>query len=191
GRRGQSHRMLQVKEIGTVTQRMQLSGHCSHDRDDQTILELRINRPQTFQKEHHSSHIRSRVRRRATGCKLLSARVCAWRIRFLTVSNASRKKYGIRNACKSGSVTLPPCVCHGSRSPKEPRELMSINRGILYRCAKDTIPLMAARKPWFCISMADLTPAKCAPAEMPTASSSFASRTRIISGSSSANRMRC
>src|SRR6202050_372735 len=68
---------------------------------------------------------------------------------------------------------------------------MSINRGILYRCAKETIPLMDARKPWFCISMADLTPAKCAPAEMPTPSSSFARRTRIISGSSSAMRMRC
>ena len=67
---------------------------------------------------------------------------------------------------------------------------MSINRGILYRCAKETMPLIDARKPWFCISIADLTPAKCAPAETPTPSSSFASRTRITSGSSSAKRMR-
>src|SRR6516165_9664948 len=39
--------------------------------------------------------------------------------------------------------------------------------------------------------MADRTPARCAPAEIPTPSSSFASRTRIISGSSSAMRIMC
>src|SRR5215831_8784341 len=50
---------------------------------------------------------------------------------------------------------------------------------------------MLARKPWFCISMADFTPAKCAPAEMPTPSSSLARRTRIICGSSSAMRIKC
>src|ERR1043166_7903233 len=50
---------------------------------------------------------------------------------------------------------------------------------------------MLARNPWFCMSMADFTPAKCAPAEMPTPSSSLARRTRIICGSSSAMRIRC
>src|SRR3954466_13001826 len=52
------------------------------------------------------------------------------------------------------------------------------------------MPLMLARKPWFCISIADGTPAKCAPAETPTPSSSFARRTIIISGPSSAIRIR-
>ena len=52
------------------------------------------------------------------------------------------------------------------------------------------MPLTEARKPWFCISIADRTPARCAPAEMPTPSSSFARRTSVISASSSAIRMR-
>src|ERR1700689_5221297 len=160
--------MLQVKEIRAVTQRVQLGRDCSHDRDDQRVFELRINGPKTIEAEHHSSHMRSRVKRSATGCKLLSARVCACSIRFLTVSAESRNECGIPSARKTGSVALPPCVCHGSRSPKDPREPISIKRGILYRCANDTIPLMDARKPWFCISIADLTPAKYAPAEMPT-----------------------
>ena len=51
--------------------------------------------------------------------------------------------------------------------------------------------LIAARKPWFCISSAELTPARCAPAEMPTASSSLAMRISVVFGSSSAMRMRC
>src|SRR6267142_6336561 len=63
---------------------------------------------------------------------------------------------------------------------------MSISKGILYRNARDTIGLIAARKPWFCISNADRTPARCAPAEMPMASSSRVSRTRVVSGSASA-----
>src|SRR5262249_30135277 len=57
--------------------------------------------------------------------------------------------------------------------------------------AHETMPLIAARKPWFCMSIADFTPARCAPAEMPTPSSSLASRTSVISGSSSAMRIRC
>ena len=44
------------------------------------------------------------------------------------------------------------------------------------------MPLIEARKPWFCISIADFTPARCAPIEMPTPSSSFASRTSVIVG---------
>src|SRR3989475_718919 len=61
-----------------------------------------------------------------------------------------------------------------------------VSFGQLYK-----IPFTAARNPWFCISMADFTPAKCAPAEMPTPSSSFARRTRIIPASSSASRIKC
>ena len=52
------------------------------------------------------------------------------------------------------------------------------------------MPFTEARKPWFCISMAERTPARCAPVETPTPSSSLASRTRVISGSSSAIRIR-
>src|SRR6266850_4415527 len=63
---------------------------------------------------------------------------------------------------------------------------MSINKGILYRNARDTIGLIAARNPWFCISNADRTPARWAPAEIPIASSSRVSRTRVVSGSASA-----
>src|SRR2546426_6047608 len=63
---------------------------------------------------------------------------------------------------------------------------MSINKGILYRKARETIGLIAARNPWFCISNADRTPARWAPAEIPIASSSRVSRTRVVSGSSSA-----
>src|SRR4029077_6845965 len=113
--------MLQVKEIGAVTQGVQFGRNCSHDRDDQRVFEFRINRPKAIEAEHHSSHMRSRVKRSATGCKLLSARVCACGMRFLTASTESRKEYGMPSARKTGSVALPPCVCHGSRSPKEPR----------------------------------------------------------------------
>src|SRR5947209_11981443 len=49
---------------------------------------------------------------------------------------------------------------------------------------------MEARKPSFCINKAELTPARCAPAEMPMPSSSFARRTNVIYGSSSAIRIR-
>ena len=53
------------------------------------------------------------------------------------------------------------------------------------------MPFTEARKPWFCISIAERTPARCAPIEMPTPSSSLARRTSVVSGSSSAIRMRC
>ena len=35
--------MLQVEEVGTVTQGVQFSGDCSHDGDDQTVFQFRIN----------------------------------------------------------------------------------------------------------------------------------------------------
>ena len=46
--------------------------------------------------------------------------------------------------------------------------------------------MIEVRRPWFCISMADLRPARCAPVEMPTPSSSLLSLIRVMSGSSSA-----
>src|SRR5215510_13001580 len=63
---------------------------------------------------------------------------------------------------------------------------MSISKGILYRKERETIGLIAARNPWFCISNADRTPARCAPADIPIASSSRVTRTRVVSGSASA-----
>jgi hypothetical protein len=96
----------------------------------------------------------------------------------------------MRSAESTDSVTAPPSVCHGSRSPNPPRSLININSGMRYSCAPDTMPLIDARNPWFCISMADFTPARCAPMEMPTPSSSFASRTSVTSGSSSARRIK-
>ena len=52
------------------------------------------------------------------------------------------------------------------------------------------MPFTEARKPWFCISIAERTPARCAPIDTPTPSSSLASRTSVVSGSSSAIRIR-
>src|ERR1700687_1312351 len=53
------------------------------------------------------------------------------------------------------------------------------------------MPVTLASRPWFCISIADRTPARCAPTDTPTPSSSLASRTRIMSGSASARLTRC
>src|SRR5579871_1254762 len=113
--------MLQIEEVCAMPERLQLGGHGSHDRDNESVFKFRINGTQAISAQHYSSHIRSRVRSSAAGCKLLSASVCARRIRLRTVSAESRKEYGIPSARNIASVTFPPCVCHGSRSPNVPR----------------------------------------------------------------------
>src|SRR5579872_5132098 len=113
--------MLKIEEIRPMAKRLELCRHSPHDRHYEAVFEIGVDRAETLEAEHYSSHMRSRIRRSATGCKLLSARVCAWRMRFFTVSALSRKKYGIPSGRSTGSVTLPPWVCHGSRSPKVPR----------------------------------------------------------------------
>src|SRR5574341_763117 len=122
--------MLQVEVIRAVPEGLQLGRNGPHDRHHETRFELAVNRPQAVEPEHHSSHIRSRWRRSATGCRLECASVWAWRIVLATKSGAARGRYGIPSARSTGSVTLPPCVCQGSRSPKEPRALTSIKSGI-------------------------------------------------------------
>ena len=107
-----------------------------------------------------------------------------------TVAGSDSSSVTIPSASRIGRVARPPAVCQGSGSPRWPRSLISISRGILYSWASDTMPLTDWSRPWFCISMADRRPARWAPAEIPIPSSSLASRTRIIPGSSSARRMR-
>ena len=67
GGRGESHGVLQIEKIGTMAERLEFGGQGSHDGDDETVFEVGINRAKAIEAQHHSSHIRSRVRRRATG----------------------------------------------------------------------------------------------------------------------------
>src|SRR6516165_2817070 len=92
GRGRYSHRVLQVKEIVAMSKGLQFCRNSSHDCHDETVFELRGHRTKTVEAKHYSSHIRSRVNRTAMGCRLLCARVCASRIRFLTVAALSRKQ---------------------------------------------------------------------------------------------------
>src|SRR2546421_2732048 len=85
-----THGVLQVEKIGTVAERLELGGERAHDGDDQAFLEVGIDGAKAIEAKHHSSHIKSRVRRRATGWRLLSARVWASPIRFSTEAGASR-----------------------------------------------------------------------------------------------------
>src|SRR5947209_13122725 len=108
-----------------MSERLQLGRDRTHDGDDDGVAEPLVDRAQALEPLHHaSSHMSERVSSSATGCRLLAARVCASVMRRSTVSGASRKPYGMASARSSDSVTLPPCVCHGSRSPNEPRSVI-------------------------------------------------------------------
>ena len=61
-----------------------------------------------------------------------------------------------------------------------------MHNGMPYSIASETMPFIAARKPWFCMSRTCRSPAKYAPAAMPMASSSFATWISVTSGSFSA-----
>src|ERR1051325_4424862 len=143
--------MLQVEEVRSMSNRLQLRGDGAHDRDDSRVAEAIVDGTQGVDSRHASSHIKSRVSRSATGLFDECASVCAWRMRCATVAGSSSRMIGILNAVRTDSVTAPPSVCHGSRSPNVPRSLISITSGTRYNCAPETMPLIAARKPWFCI----------------------------------------
>jgi len=110
---------------------------------------------------------------------------------FDGLHSIKKRSKGYPNARKSGSVTLPALRFARVAFAKGAAVADEHQQGNFVQMCEGDDAVMDAKKPWFCISMADFTPAKYAPAETPTASSSFASRTRVISGSSSANRMRC
>ena len=63
--------MLQVEEIGTVTQRLQLSRDRSHDGDDETVFQFRINRPKTI--KARASLLPHQVARQEKGDRLQTA----------------------------------------------------------------------------------------------------------------------
>src|SRR5207245_558536 len=75
GRCSETHSVLQVENIRAMAERLQLGRERTHDGDDQTFFKIGINGAKAIDAQHHSSHIRSRVRSRATGWRLLSARV--------------------------------------------------------------------------------------------------------------------
>src|SRR5678815_4560676 len=119
--------MLQIEEVVAMTERLKLGRHGAHDRDNGAIVEAIVNRAQSLDTRHDSSHIRSRVSNSATGLLDEVASVCACRIRGATFAASSRRMVGMRKAARIVSVTAPPSVCHGSRSPKVPRSLININ----------------------------------------------------------------
>jgi hypothetical protein len=90
------------------------------------------------------------------------------------------------SARSTPSVTMPPRVCQGYGSPQWPRSAISMHNGMPYRSASETMPLIAARNPWFCIRRMWRSPAKYAPAATPIASSSFATWISVMCGSRSA-----
>src|SRR5688572_13638107 len=139
--------MLEVKEIWTTTDRLQLRRDGAHDRHHGRSIEPVVDRAQGVEPRHDSSHRRTRASSKATGLFDEYARACACRISYATRAGSSSRIVGIRNAFSTDSVTAPPSVCHGSRSPKLPRSLMSITNGTRYNCAPDTMPLIEARKP--------------------------------------------
>src|SRR5687768_7219783 len=141
--------MLQVKEVLAMADRLQLRRDGPHDRDDGAVAESIVDGAQRLDAGHASSHIKSRVSSTATGLFDEYASVSACLMRCATFAGSSRRITGMRSAASTDSVTAPPSVCHGSRSPKVPRSLISINSGTRYNCAPETMPLIAARKPWF------------------------------------------
>ena len=68
-----------------------------------------------------SSHIRSRQSSSATGRLAEYASVCAFAMRARDVLRRVEPACGMRSASSTCSVTPPPSVCHGSRSPNSPR----------------------------------------------------------------------
>src|SRR6266446_764017 len=67
GRGSEAHGMLQIEKIGAMTDRLELGWQRAHDGDDQTFFKVGVNGAEAIDAQHHSSHIRSRVRSRATG----------------------------------------------------------------------------------------------------------------------------
>src|SRR5439155_9402865 len=177
---GQAHGVLQVEEVGPVPQRVQLRGHRAHDGHHGALREVAVDGLQALDplQSGGSSHMRSRVSSSATGDSDEWARVIAFPILSPTSSGLDSASHWMFRASSTLRVNFPPSVCQWSRSPKWPRSLISMSSGMRYSMAPETIPLIEARKPWFCMSIAERTPARCAPAEMPTPSSSLARRTR-------------
>src|SRR5205823_12936599 len=113
-----------------MTDRLKLGGNRTHDGDDDPFLELRIDGIDRLDPLHASSHIRSRPRSTATGLLADEARVSAFFRRAPTWSGESSRVTGIRRASSTCSVTPPPSVCQGSRSPNSPRWLINMRSGM-------------------------------------------------------------
>jgi hypothetical protein len=65
--RCEAHGVLQIEKIGAMAEGLEFRGERAHDGDDETVFKIGINSTKAIEAEHYSSHIKSRVRRRATG----------------------------------------------------------------------------------------------------------------------------
>ena len=75
---------LAYASLRPVANRLQLGRDRSHDRHDNRLLDLRVDRRQCVESPHQSSHMRSRHRSSATGLLAASASVCALAMRWAT-----------------------------------------------------------------------------------------------------------
>src|SRR6188472_1139892 len=143
--------MLQVKEVLAVSEVVELLGAGAHDRDHELVLELGIQHANALCPLHTSgSSISSRVSSSATGESELWDSSQPSRIWRPTSFGLLAYSNGMFNARSTPSVTMPPRVCQGCGSPQCPRSAISMHNGMPYSIASDTMPLIAARKPWFC-----------------------------------------
>src|SRR5437773_11388026 len=92
--RSQAHGVLQIEKIGAMAKRLKLGGKRAHDGDDQTFFKIGVNGAKAIDAQHHSPHIKSRVRSNATGWRLLSARGWACALRFATEPERCRQESG-------------------------------------------------------------------------------------------------